>query len=73
MTLLTYLLAFLHFASELVIFRTAKFGPGALSPVVVSSESTPVGAPAKDPAIADRVTLAVSLTWMFLQYDFYVQ
>ena len=72
MTLLTYLFAFCHFTSELLIFRTAKFGPGALSPVVVSSELASVGTPA-DPEIADRVTLAVSLTWMFMQYDFYVQ
>lgn len=39
LTLFTYLFAFAHFGSELLIFRTASFGPGALSPVVVSSES----------------------------------
>jgi len=51
-TLFTYLFAFAHFGSELLIFRTATFGPGALSPVLVST---------------------VSLTWMIMQYDFYVQ
>ena len=37
-TLFSYLFAFSHFGSELLIFRTASFGPGALSPVIVSSE-----------------------------------
>ncbi|KAF9790901.1 Erg28-like protein [Thelephora terrestris] len=50
--LFTYFFAFAHFGSELLIFRTASFGPGALSPVIVSS---------------------VSLTWMIMQYDFYVR
>ena len=39
MTLFTYLFAFGHFASELLIFRTASFGLGVLSPVLVSGES----------------------------------
>ncbi|KAF9649864.1 Erg28-domain-containing protein [Thelephora ganbajun] len=52
LTLFTYLFAFAHFGSELLIFRTASLGLGALSPVVVST---------------------VSLTWMIMQYDFYVQ
>lgn len=43
LTLFTYLFAFAHFGSELLIFRTASFGPGALSPVIVSSESTITG------------------------------
>lgn len=38
MTLFTYLFAFGHFASELFIFRTASFGLGVLSPVLVSGE-----------------------------------
>lgn len=37
MALFTYLIAFAHFASELFIFRTAKFMSPALSPVIVSS------------------------------------
>lgn len=37
MTLFTYLFAFAHFSSELFIFRTASFGPGVMSPVIVSS------------------------------------
>ena len=37
-TLMTYLLAFGHFFSEIVIFKTAKLGVPVLSPVVVSGE-----------------------------------
>ncbi|TFL04028.1 Erg28-like protein [Pterulicium gracile] len=37
-TLFTYLFAFGHFASEILIFRTAKFGP-VVSPVIVSTVS----------------------------------
>ena len=39
MTLFTYLLAFGHFSSELLIFRTTKLGAPVLSPVIVSSKS----------------------------------
>nr|GAT60811.1 Erg28-like protein [Mycena chlorophos] len=39
MTLFTYLIAFGHFASELLIFRTATPNPGVISPVVVSTTS----------------------------------
>ena len=54
LTLFTYLFAFAHFGSELLIFRTASFGPGALSPVVVSSEFTLIGSATKglDPLTA---------------------
>lgn len=37
MALLTYLIAFAHFTSELLIFRTAKLNVAVLSPMVVSS------------------------------------
>lgn len=37
MAMLTYLIAFGHFFSEFLIFRTAKFGAGLLGPAVVSS------------------------------------
>jgi hypothetical protein len=39
MTLFTYLLAFGHFVSELLIFRTAKVNVGIMSPVIVACES----------------------------------
>ncbi|KAJ7170615.1 Erg28-like protein [Mycena crocata] len=39
MTLFTYLIAFGHFASELLIFRTATLNPGVISPVIVSTTS----------------------------------
>lgn len=37
MTLLSFLIAFGHFSSEILVFRTAKVSGPALSPVVVSS------------------------------------
>lgn len=37
MALLTYLFAFAHFSSEILIFRTAKISIPVLSPVVVAS------------------------------------
>ncbi|KAJ6619690.1 hypothetical protein B0H10DRAFT_1792842 [Mycena sp. CBHHK59/15] len=39
MSLFTYFIAFGHFCSELLIFRTAKIGPGVLSPLIVSTTS----------------------------------
>ena len=37
MALLTYLFAFAHFSSEILIFRTAKISIPVLSPVFVAS------------------------------------
>ncbi|KAJ7650348.1 hypothetical protein FB45DRAFT_887653 [Roridomyces roridus] len=39
MALFTYLIAFAHFASELLIFRTAAPNPGVIAPVIVSTTS----------------------------------
>ncbi|KAJ7475794.1 hypothetical protein FB451DRAFT_257070 [Mycena latifolia] len=39
MALFSYLIAFGHFASELLIFRTATPNPGVISPVIVSTTS----------------------------------
>ncbi|KAJ7727284.1 hypothetical protein DFH07DRAFT_851864 [Mycena maculata] len=39
MALFTYLIAFAHFASELLIFRTATPNAGVISPVLVSTTS----------------------------------
>ncbi|KAF8992855.1 Erg28 like protein-domain-containing protein [Cyathus striatus] len=39
MAFFTYLIAFGHFSSELLIFRTARINPGVLSPVIVSTTS----------------------------------
>jgi len=39
MALLTYLFAFAHFSSEILIFRTAKISIPVLSPVIVASTS----------------------------------
>jgi len=37
MALLTYLFAFAHFSSEILIFRTARISIPVLSPVIVAS------------------------------------
>jgi len=55
LTLFTYLFAFAHFTSELLIFRTASFGPGALSPVLVSSESAIMDSAIRNIKSSDRV------------------
>ncbi|PPQ75726.1 hypothetical protein CVT26_000970 [Gymnopilus dilepis] len=39
MAFMTYLIAFGHFSSELLIFRTCKLNAGVLSPVIVSTSS----------------------------------
>ncbi|EMD34138.1 hypothetical protein CERSUDRAFT_67722 [Gelatoporia subvermispora B] len=39
MALLSYLFAFAHFSTELLIFRTAKLSGPVLSPVIVSTTS----------------------------------
>lgn len=76
----TYLFAFFHFGSELLIFRSARFAPANLSPVVVSSKSRrPILCHARrghdDPAGSYSPVLpaATSLIWMFTQYKFYVR
>lgn len=38
MTFLTYAFAFLHFASECFVYRTAKLSAGTISPFIVSCE-----------------------------------
>lgn len=38
MAMLTYLIAFGHFSSEWLIYRSASMNPGLLSPVIVSSQ-----------------------------------
>ncbi|KAH9964372.1 Erg28-like protein [Lactifluus volemus] len=39
MALLTYLFAFAHFSSEILIFRTSRIGIPVLSPVIVATTS----------------------------------
>lgn len=38
MALFTYLIAFGHFTSELLIFGTATINPGVISPCIVASK-----------------------------------
>ena len=40
-TLMTYLIAFGHFTSELLIFRTARVNVAFMSPCIVASKSSP--------------------------------
>ena len=69
MAFFTYLIAFGHFSSELLIYRSAKVNPGVISPVIVSSESDLILAGNTSP---DSFS-ATSLIWMFMQYDFYTR
>ncbi|CAE6416101.1 unnamed protein product [Rhizoctonia solani] len=39
LTMWTYVLAFGHFTSEFLVFRTAGLGPGLLSPMIVATTS----------------------------------
>ncbi|KAG6878215.1 hypothetical protein C0993_010635 [Termitomyces sp. T159_Od127] len=39
MAMLTYLIAFGHFSSEWLIYRSASMSPGLLSPIIVSTTS----------------------------------
>jgi hypothetical protein len=72
MALFTYLIAFGHFSSELLIFRTAKINPALLSPVIVSCEFVqPIFVALKMNVQSNPE--ATSLIWMLSQYDFYVK
>jgi Erg28 like protein len=81
MALLTYLFAFAHFSSEILIFRTAKINIPVLSPVVVASAYHLFVKDLRDLMIVLSHDLppsffffiATSLVWMILQYDFYVK
>lgn len=41
MAMITYLVAFAHFSSEIFIFRTAKLTGPVMSTILVSSQSRP--------------------------------
>ena len=78
MALFTYLFAFFHFGSEILIFRTTKIGVPVLSPVIVSSKS--LSLPHTSTATQMLVhhvlmmrCIASTLAWMLTQYDFYVK
>ena len=79
MALLTYLFAFAHFSSEILIFRTAKISIPVLSPVIVASAYHFFVKVLGDLMIVLSHDLpllffiATSLVWMILQYDFYVK
>lgn len=69
MALFTYLIAFGHFGSEWLIFRSVKVGPGLLSPVLVSCMSS--GEFVKH--TSKYISTAASMIWMLNQYDFYIK
>jgi hypothetical protein len=80
MALLTYLFAFAHFSSEILIFRTAKISLPVLSPVIVASAYHFFVIGLRDLIIVRLMIsppsfffIATSLVWMILQYDFYVK
>jgi hypothetical protein len=67
----TYLIAFGHFSSEWLIFRSATFNVGLLGPVVVSSKLQQQ--PQSCKYLMPFYLIASSLIWMFNQYDYYVK
>ena len=75
MALLTYLFAFAHFSSEILIFRTAKISIPVLSPVIVASAYHFFVKVLRNLAVClmTPFLIATSLVWMILQYDFYVK
>jgi hypothetical protein len=81
MALLTYLFAFAHFSSEILIFRTAKIRIPVLSPVIVASAYHFFVKVLRNLMIVlshdfpppSFSYIATSLVWMILQYDFYVK
>lgn len=77
-SLISYLLAFGHFTSELLIFGSVKLGAGSLSTFVVSSTYSsflPLSLSSNLFFANSNLfrQLAASLIWMFNQYDFYVK
>ena len=76
MALLTYLFAFAHFSSEILIFRTAKISIPVITPVIVASAYHFILRILRDLTTVlsrDPFFVATSLVWMILQYDFYVK
>ena len=76
MALLTYLFAFAHFSSEILIFRTAKISIPVITPVIVASAYHFFLRILRDLTTVlsrDPFFVATSLVWMILQYDFYVK
>ncbi len=69
MAFFTYLIAFGHFSSEFFIFRSVTVNPGSMSPVIVSSKPSFWLLS----SLTYRLTSALSLVWMFTQYEFYVK
>ena len=51
MALLTYLFAFAHFSSEILIFRTARISIPVLSPVIVASAYSSFVRMLRDPCL----------------------
>lgn len=79
MAMMTYLIAFAHFSSEIFIFRTAKLTGPVISTVIVSSQSRPSSSFHIYRFVSQMLILALvpptalSMTWMITQYDFYVK
>ena len=71
LALFTYLFAFFHFGSEILIFGTAKLQGAAISPVLVACEWY-CSAPSGSAFTCSPYLTASSLVWMLTQYKFYV-
>lgn len=67
--IISYLIAFSHFTSELLIFKTAKLNGPVVSPFIVASTSFCF---VWRHSLLTNKRTGVSLAWMILQYDFYV-
>ena len=70
-SLLSFLIVFGHFTSEILVFRTAAINGPAMSPLIVGSECSSYTAVYREADSYARI--ATSLVWMIVQYDYYVK
>lgn len=68
MAICTYLIAWLHFGSEFLVFKTTKIGGGLVSPIIVAGKFF-----IEIPFTLLISAAGISLFWMTSQYDYYVQ
>lgn len=66
----TYAIAFVHFMSELFVFRTIKLNAAVVSPMIVSSKRIIANTRG---TVSDKCILpAASMIWMANQANFYL-
>ena len=71
MTLLSYLIAFGHFGSEVLIYRSAQLTGPVISPVIVACECPSALRPVRTRSPTRHA--ATSLLWMLREYEYYVK